>query len=152
MELTLRNHGKSALHVLLQALVHEGVPTGENEEHDLRKSLALIANFGTSSCNSITNFLSTVLGANDRVLVLNLAAMTNVGLDEDVHEIADSLVIGASTDDNNTPGLQRLSIWEQELLATKVPAALSAWVELLTSKLDLGILEKTSCSLGKSQK
>jgi hypothetical protein len=107
----------------------------------------MIANFGTSSCNSITNFLSTVLGANDRVLVLNSTAMTDVGLDEDVHEIADSLVIGASTDDDNTPGLERLSVWEQELLATKVPTARSTWIKLCTSKLDFRIWENTSSSL-----
>ena len=147
MQLTLRNHGKSALHVLLQALIHEGVTAWENEENDLRKSFGLIANFGTSSCNSITNFLSTVLGANDRALVLNFTAMTNVGLDEDVQEIADSLVIGASTDDDNAPGLERLGVWEQELLATKVPAATSTWIELCTSKLDFRIWKNTSSSL-----
>jgi hypothetical protein len=32
----LRNHGKAALHVSLQSLIHEGIPTWEDKKEDLR--------------------------------------------------------------------------------------------------------------------
>jgi hypothetical protein len=53
----------------------------------------------------------------------------------------------ASTDDNNTPRLERFSVWEQELLATKVPTTTSTWIKLRTLKLDFGIWKNTSRSL-----
>jgi hypothetical protein len=76
--------------------------------------------------------------------------MTNVGLNKDIDEVLDDLLVGATLHNDDTPRLQWFRVWQKELLTTKVPAALSARVELLTSELDLGVLEKTGSGLETS--
>ena len=82
------------------------------------------------------------------VLVLNLATMANVGLDENAQEVAHSLLIGAFTNDANAPGLERLGVGEEELLATKIPTTAGARVGLRASVLDLGCGEQLSLGHG----
>jgi len=74
--------------------------------------------------------------------------MAGVGLNENVQEVADSWFInGISADNDNSPGLQRLKIGGQELLATKIPTTLSARVDLAARVENLGVLKKASISL-----
>ena len=73
--------------------------------------------------------------------------MTSIGLNEDVDEVAEGLLAGATVQDDEAPGFQRLRVWKQELLTTKVPAALGARVKLLASELNLGVRQETSSSL-----
>ncbi len=102
-KLTLRNHGKSTLHVLLEALIHERVATWHDEEQDLREGLRLVTSSHTSSNNCISKLLTSLAGVNDWISVLNSAAMTSVGLDEDIQEVANSLLISTAANNDNTP-------------------------------------------------
>lgn len=89
---------------------------------------------------------------NDWLTVLNLATMTSVGLNEDVDEVAKDLLIGRTLNDDEAPRLQWFRVGEQELLATKVPTALSTRVELLASELDFGVGKQASSSLEEVSK
>jgi hypothetical protein len=146
----LRDHCETALSVLLESFIHEGVATTKNVEHDLRQELGLVASSIASIGDASRNILTTALVVDDRVAVLNLTTMTNVGLNKDIDEVLDDLLVGATLHNDDTPRLQWFRVWQKELLTTKVPAALSARVELLTGELDLGVLEKTGSGLEKS--
>jgi len=146
-KLTLRNHCETALSVSLETLILPGVAGTHNVKDDLRQELSLIADGIASIDNRTRDLLGLGLAVDDGVAVLNLATMTSVGLNEDVNKVAEGLLVNATIQDDEAPRLQRLRVWQQELLTTKVPAALGAGIELLASELDFGVGKKTSSGL-----
>jgi hypothetical protein len=74
--------------------------------------------------------------------------MASVSLNEDIQEVADSWLINSiMTDDDDSPGLQRLKVRGQELLSTKIPTTLSTRVNLGAHIENLGVLKKASIGL-----
>jgi hypothetical protein len=121
--LTLGDHCKSTFGVLLDALIQEGVASRENVEDNLWKQLCLVTNSSASIDNASRSILSSSLGVNDGLSVLNLTTVTSVGLDEDIDEVAKNLFVRSTLNDNKAPRLQWLGIGEQELLTAEVPTA-----------------------------
>lgn len=101
--LTLRDHCETALGVLLETLVHEGVAARKNVEDDLGQGLSLVADSSATIGDSDWNILTASLVVNYGVAVLNLTTMTSVGLNEDVDEVANDLVIGGTSHDDKAP-------------------------------------------------
>jgi len=99
----LRDHCETALGVLLESFIHEGVATTKNVEHDLRQELGLVASSIASIGDASRNILTTALVVDDRVAVLNLTTMTNVGLNKDIDKVLDDLLVGATLHNDDTP-------------------------------------------------
>jgi hypothetical protein len=98
--LTLRNHGETALGVLLDALVHERVAARENIKENLRHGRSLVASSVTCIDNTSWDVFIALLNVNSWVAVLNLATMANISLNENVDKVANNR-FGASILDND---------------------------------------------------
>lgn len=144
----MRDQGESALVVTLETLVHERITSWKNKEENLWCQFGSISRSLASGNDKLTQILIALTNIDRRVLILNLATVTSVDLNEQVHEVADVRLLQAGTNDDNTPRLQWLCVREQELLSTEIPATRVAWSGLCLVVLDFWRGKNESLGLG----
>lgn len=73
--------------------------------------------------------------------------MSNVGLNEDIDEVADVCLSCGTLNNDEDPRIEGFSVRKKELLATEIPTTSSARIDLAARELDLRVGKKTGCRL-----
>jgi hypothetical protein len=101
-----------------------------------RRGLTLVSGSSSNVCNGNGKVFIPLCDINGWIFICNFATMSHVGLHQNLQEVLNGRVRGAVPNNADTPGLQGLSVGEEEFLASKIPSARIARLCRATIVLD----------------
>lgn len=145
--LTLGDQTKATFIVSLEALIDPRILPSHDVEHDLWRSLDLIANSTTEAGDHLGKVLSLSHSVDDGLFVLDLTTVGRVSVHECDQEFLDLFSLQTIMHNANTPCVEGLIVGKKESLLPKIPTPTSTRCSLRTSILDLRGWEKASVGL-----